>query len=225
MLAKKLSKFDREIAGFADYLTDPATATRLRVLPGQVDELQAARDAWTVAFAAYEDVATRTRAATAAVYNACDAAQPVVRGLRQQIRHSYKLDLSAADITALGITPIARHRSRARRELDAPMNIVVETRLGAVEFSSKSPAHFHHTAMPPGAREIIREIAYLPTGAKPADADFHFIDAVGRAHHTVVIPQAIRGRGLVGWLRTRFADSRGRTSPPSAATQFGVLGG
>ena len=220
-IAKKFARFDMEITAFAKHVD--AHAARLRVTPVQNAELQAQFNNWQTAFGAYENYATRTRAIVATTYAACTAADKVMRGLRQQIKHTYKLELSADDTTALRITRAPAHRGRAKRQLEAPFNTVRVTRPGIVEFTTKSPLHIFHSKLPPGAREIVREVAYLQVGAPPAEEDFHLIDAATHARHLLRLPQAVRGRGLVGWLRTRFANSHGEAGPASVATQFAVL--
>ncbi len=107
---------------------------------------------------------------------------------------------------------------RSHQNLFANRNLNI---FGGSGRSRATGAGIDYRGMPHGATRLMREIAVTESvAAPPTDADFRAIDTVGRAEHNVMWPPDSQNK--FGWLRTRWANRREESGPPSEVVQVAI---
>lgn len=203
------------------YLTDHGR--RLGITPTILDGLSALNRTFQKAYAVYISPETQTRMAREAVESAYKPLKARVREIQQSIKKNVAVDLTDEDRNELEIHKDKTTRTRAKVPDFAPTNDIIEMAHLRTKFAARVPVgrEIDHLGMPVGAPRLVREIAITANrDTRPTDGDFYRIDTVGRSEHNVMWPEDAQGK--TGWLRTRWANNRGESGPPSEITMAHV---
>ena len=117
-LAEKYFRFDSGLKTMTLYLAEHFA--RLEVSQAQVQAITAFREKWLPLYKKYSTPLTHTRAAVGDMRTIYAEGTKLMRGLRQQIKHNARVQLSGEDIVALQIHIDNRHRKRAQHITSAP---------------------------------------------------------------------------------------------------------
>ena len=218
-LAKEYADFDGYLKTMPPYLAEHFA--RLDVSQAQLQAINAYREKWLPIYARYREPDTHTRAAVGDMRTIYAEGTKLMRGLRQQIKHNARVQLTGEDQTALQIHIDRRTHKHAQHITSAPtiVEVGINHRKNIFRVRYIGNECEMYGRLPKSNRLMIRIAHVAPDAAPPADNQYGEVKSSGSATITLNPPNDVK-RGARGFITVCYVNTLGQMSPWSAPLEF-----
>ena len=218
-LAEKYYRFDSGLKTMTLYLAEHFA--RLEVSQAQVQAITAFREKWLPLYKKYSTPLTHTRAAVGDMRTIYAEGTKLMRGLRQQIKHNARVQLTGEDQTALQIHIDRRTHKHAQHITSAPtiVEVGINHRKNIFRVRYIGNECEMYGRLPKSNRLMIRIAHVAPDAAPPADNQYGEVKSSGSATITLNPPDDVK-RGARGFITVCYVNTLGQMSPWSTPLEF-----